>query len=172
MSFSQALAFTLKEEGGYVDDPMDHGGATNHGITQSAYDIYRLNNGLGPRSVRNIEDAETTDLYRNLYWIPARCGELETRLGICHFDWAVNHGVVGAVHTLQEALGVAPDGMFGSATAEVAACADAAKSVVRYLALRRAWYLARVKAQADQRRFLAGWLARVDRLQAYLEKLT
>jgi hypothetical protein len=31
--FESCLAFTLRQEGGYVDDPADPGGATNMGIT-------------------------------------------------------------------------------------------------------------------------------------------
>ena len=34
-----ALQFTLREEAGYVNNPRDHGGPTNHGITQTTYDI-------------------------------------------------------------------------------------------------------------------------------------
>ncbi len=32
--FEKALQFTLKWEGGYVDDPADPGGETNYGITE------------------------------------------------------------------------------------------------------------------------------------------
>jgi lysozyme family protein len=35
--FDACLAFTLREEGGYVDDPADIGGATNMGITLASY---------------------------------------------------------------------------------------------------------------------------------------
>jgi lysozyme family protein len=34
-SFAAALAFVLKHEGGYVDHPLDPGGATNRGITRT-----------------------------------------------------------------------------------------------------------------------------------------
>ncbi len=33
----KALAFTLKWEGGYVDNPLDMGGITNYGISQRHY---------------------------------------------------------------------------------------------------------------------------------------
>lgn len=171
MSFSQALAFTLKEEGGYADDPADHGGATNHGITQATYDTYRQHKGLPVRSVRDIEDHEIADIYQAMYWLPAHCGELETRLGICHFDWAVNHGVHGAVATLQQAIGVPPDGIFGPATRAALASKPPEQTVASYLAIRRRWYTDRVKAEPDQAKFLAGWLGRVDRLEHYLGNL-
>lgn len=39
--YSAALRQILKFEGGYVDDPVDPGGATNFGITQRTYDSWR-----------------------------------------------------------------------------------------------------------------------------------
>ena len=36
-NFDACLAFTLKEEGGYSDNPADPGGATNMGITLATY---------------------------------------------------------------------------------------------------------------------------------------
>lgn len=171
MSFAQALTFTLKEEGGYSDDAKDHGGATNHGVTQDVYDVYRRSRALPQRAVFDIGDGELADLYQHLFWQPAHCDELKTPLGICHFDWAVNHGVTGALRTLQGALGVRADGVFGPATRATADAAEPDAVVARYLGLRRAWYLAHANAEPDQARFLAGWLARVDRLQAYLETL-
>lgn len=169
MSFAQALAFTLKEEGGYVDDPRDRGGATNQGVTQATYDRYRRGKGLTPRDVRGMDSDEVADLYQSLFWSPAHCDALARPLSICHFDWAVNHGVPGALRTLQGALGVAADGVFGPDTQAAADAADPMPTVARYLGLRRAWYLAHVEAEPDQGKFLAGWLARIERLQTYLE---
>ena len=171
MSLAQALAFTLREEGGQVDDPADHGGATNRGVTQSTYDGSRRGLGFVLRDVREISARETEDIYQTLYWGPAHCDELEPRLGICHFDWAVNHGVVGAIQTLQRALAVSPDGIFGPGTRRAAASAEPMITITRYLAVRRAWYRDRVKDEPDQTRFLAGWLGRMERLEAYLETL-
>lgn len=171
MSLAQALAFTLKEEGGYVDDPDDHGGATNHGVTQGVYDSYRRGLGVAPGDIREMSAQETADIYRTVYWAPAHCEELEPRLGVCHFDWAVNHGVTGALQTLQLALALPADGVFGPATRAAVDFANAEAAIARYLAARRTWYLDRVKDEADQARFLDGWLGRVGRLQAYLETL-
>ena len=149
MSFQQALAFTLREEGGYVDKPLDHGGATCRGVTQHTYDIYRQGKALPAVSVAQIQDQEVQDIYREMYWGPARCDALPIALGVCHFDWAANHGVTGAEVTLKQS-GLDPQ---------------------RYNALRREWYRARVEAHPDQGAFLKGWLGRVDRLDAYVEEL-
>lgn len=171
MSLAQALAFTLKEEGGFVDDPADHGGATNRGVTQATYATYRHNKGLSLRSVGDIEDHEAADIYQAMYWVPAHCGELEAHLGICHFDWAVNHGVQGAMATLQQSLGVPADGVFGPVTRRALDSELPGQVVIRYLELRRRWYRDRAQAEPDQAKFLMGWLGRVERLDSYLENL-
>ncbi len=170
MSLELALAFTLNEEGGYVDEPDDRGGATNHGVTQKTYDAYRKTLNLAPRNVRDISHQEVAGLYQQLFWRPARCDALAAPLGVCHFDWAVNHGVPGAIRTLQGSLSVPVDGVFGPATCAAAGTAEPMPTVGRYLELRRTWYLSYVKADPKQAKFLPGWLARVERLRAYLEK--
>lgn len=170
MSFEQALAFTLKEEGGFVDNPADPGGATCRGVTQLTYNAYRSSRGEPYLAVAQISDAETQDIYRTRYWEPGHCADLSPKLGICHFDWSVNHGLTGALLTLQQAAGVKADGKFGAET--LAAVQRGGDGLYKnYDDLRRAWYLARVKARPDQRVFLKGWLGRVDRLDAYVEQL-
>ena len=150
MDFDNALDFTLREEGGYVDNPLDHGAATCHGITQRTYDAYCRARRVPAAPVAEIADVEVQDIYRTLYWAPARCDDLPTALGVCHFDWAVNHGVTGARATLNEC-----DGDWR-----------------RYNQLRRGWYEARAKAHPDQEEFLKGWLGRVDLLDTYAEGLS
>jgi lysozyme family protein len=171
MSLDAALAFTLKEEGGYVDDPDDSGGATNHGVTQDTYDHYRLNHGLQIKDVREIADHEVSDIYGSMYWLPAHCAELPPKLGICHFDWAVNHGVRGAIETLQTALYVTADGIFGAQTRAALEKEPEAETIKEYLDNRREWYRERVRHVPSQAKFLNGWLGRVDRLDKYLESL-
>src|SRR5579863_6145856 len=166
-----ALRFTLREEGGFVDDPADHGGATNHGVTQATYDAWRARQQLPQQDVRLISGAEVQGIYGQMYWIPGHCDALSPALSVCHLDWCVNHGVRGAIMTLQQALGITADGDFGPGTAAAVAAKDTGLFWQGYNTLRRDWYQARVKAEPDQARFLKGWLARVDRLDAYVEGL-
>lgn len=168
MSLEQALAFTLPAEGGFVDNPADHGGATNRGVTQRVYDQYRAGLHLPIQSVAQLSNSEVSDLYHTLYWNPAHCFALATRLGIAHMDWAVNHGVTGAIKTLQQACAVLPDGIFGPHTLDAINAQSETSIVNEYLLLRREWYQQRAKDHPDQAEFLAGWLKRVDQLAAYV----
>jgi lysozyme family protein len=171
MSFAQALAFVLKEEGGFVDNPADSGGATNHGITQAVYDDYRSTRKLPIQSVGLITDAETSDIYENNYWEPSRAQTMHEPLATCHMDWSVNHGIQGALKTLQAALNVTADGVWGPETASALATADTVETAQVYNSLRRQWYINRVAANPSQSVFIKGWLGRVDRLDAYCETL-
>jgi lysozyme family protein len=170
MAFDEALRFTLGEEGGYVDDSRDKGGATNRGVTQGVYDAWREAKAQPHEDVRLMDETELEDIYRERYWKPGHCGDLPARLGVVHFDWCVNHGVKGALMTLQQALGVTADGAWGPKTVAAAAMSPAAGDR-RYDMLRRQWYLKRVAEAPDQAVFLPGWLGRVDRLDKYVEGL-
>ena len=50
--FKKALAFVLKWEGGFVNDPDDKGGATNKGITQTTYNSYLKSKKQKTKSVK------------------------------------------------------------------------------------------------------------------------
>ena len=73
--FERALEFTLRWEGGKVDDPHDHGGRTNRGITQRTYDGWRSDHDLPARDVYLLEEDELQDIYRTLYWWVAKGGD-------------------------------------------------------------------------------------------------
>jgi lysozyme family protein len=171
VSFDAALKFTLSEEGGFVNNPNDSGGATNHGITQTTYNGYRDTKGLPHQDVQLITDAETRELYEQNYWETSKAQVMHTPLDVCHFDWSVNHGISGALKTLQAALGVPVDGIYGRETASALATCDSVETAQAYNTLRREWYRNRVIEKPSQAEFLKGWLARVDRLDAYCETL-
>lgn len=115
-SFAPSLAAVLKHEGGYVLNSHDPGGATCKGVTQFVYDDFRVNNGLPPQSVRNIEDDEVETLYRLRYWNPCRCDDLPKGVDYAVFDFAVNSGTNRAARMLQRACHVLEDGQIGPVT--------------------------------------------------------
>src|SRR5438045_2687647 len=66
-TFDACLAFTLREEGGYVDDPADPGGATNMGITLVTYRQWSENPNLGSAQVQDMTARTARAIYRSLY---------------------------------------------------------------------------------------------------------
>ncbi len=168
---SIALKFTLLWEGGFVNDPLDPGGATNKGITQSTYNTYRINQHLPTRNVADIEDREVHDIYYSMYWKPSQSELAVKPLAVVLFDTAVNFGVGGAIEFLQEALGISADGIFGPATRSTFLTNNNKTIAEKMVAGRIAYRHQRVNANPSQERFLQGWLNRDNDLKNYLAEL-
>lgn len=171
MSFETALAFTLGQEGGFSDNPRDHGGSTNMGITQRTLDAFNATHGLPKESVHDIDRDKAALVYQLNYWTPAHCAAMPDKLGMCVFDFAVNSGVHQALATLQTCLGTGPDGRWGPKTAALVSAIDRDAEtalVVSYLDARRDFLQDIVERNPGQHVFLTGWLRRVDALQAVI----
>lgn len=166
MSFTKALSLTLGLEGGFVDDPADRGGATNHGITQATYDNYRASLGISLQPVTNITDDEVERIYHDNYWMPGKCDALPEPIDAVHFDSCVNLGVSRAARLLQSAVGVAADGVIGPQTLAAVAAGDPGELASALCDKRAEFYQQIVQARPDQSRFLKGWLNRVQTVRA------
>lgn len=162
--FAACLPLILRYEGGYVNDPADHGGATNHGVTQRVYDAWRVSVGREPQSVRVILSDEVAAIYERDYWRAVGADRMPEPLDLACFDAAVNSGVKRSIVWLQRALRITDDGIAGPKTwgaiQEVPAVELARRCIAeRELSLRR---FAQAPGQA---KFLRGWLARTTDLR-------
>lgn len=171
IAFEKALHFTLGEEGGFADDPTDHGGRTMEGITQATDDSYRQSQGLTPIDVKDVTPDEVRVIYLKQFWIPAQCDDMSLPLAICHFDWAVQHDVKRAIENLQQTMNLHIDGIYGINTRKALAILDHDDLWKEYNQNRREHYKAIVANNPTQQKFIKGWLGRVDRLDAYVENL-
>jgi len=158
--FDEALAHVLQMEGGFTDDPYDPGGPTNRGITLAVYADWK---GVPAdaaliEDLKRIPDATVRAIYAARYWTPAACADFAPALAFFHFDAAVNHGVVGAIRLLQQAVGTDVDGEVGPLTFAAVARRPLEGTLNAYADARRARY----RALPHFWRFGRGWLARVD----------
>jgi Glycosyl hydrolase 108/Peptidase_C39 like family/Predicted Peptidoglycan domain len=170
--FQKALAFTLKWEGGKVDNPHDPGGRTNRGITQSTYERYLRRKKQVIKDVYHMADAEMAEIYETDYWNPVRCEQMVPSLAVSMFDTAVNFGVGGAVLFLQEALGLShPDGVFGPKTQAAVKANNAVETALKICQGRIAYRHQRVTENPSQQIFLQGWLNRDQSLFAFIQGL-
>lgn len=165
--FSQILRFIHRWEGGYVNDPADRGGATHMGVTQRTYDTWRTKNGKRPQPVRNISQQEVEDIFREDYWRAAHCDELVWPLNLAVADTAFNSGPSRAIKLLQQAVGAAPDGIFGPGTLAKVQGANTQEAFHAFVELRRTFFRNIVKHDPSQQKFLNGWLKRADSLERY-----
>ena len=160
-AFDTCLAFTLRAEGGYVDDPADPGGATNMGITLATFRQWSDDAELGPAQVQDMTERTARAIYRSLYWNPLRADALPAGVDLSVFDMGVNAGIWGSARLLQRAIGFTGDevdGCIGPETLGTAATCDP-RALVNDLADRQAAYY---RSLAEFPTFGAGWLNRAD----------
>jgi lysozyme family protein len=163
-NFEKSLQFVLQHEGGFVNSPRDPGGATNKGVTQAVYDKWRASHALPPQSVRNIDDAEVTAIYFNLYWNAVHADDLPSGVDYAAFDFCVNSGpheadvtLQRAIHALQDASDVTIDGVIGPRTIAALSQADP-RRIINEICSER---LAFMQEHCDWADFGHGWEARV-----------
>ena len=145
----------------FTDNPKDHGGATWSGVTQGAYDHWRLMHDLPEGDVCDATDIEINDIYLYQYWQPVRGDDLPTGLDILVFDIAVNQGVVSAAKLLQRQLpGVKVDGHIGLVTlnaARLVVATQGAHALIYKVHKARLAFWRRLKTWVT---FGKGWTAR------------
>lgn len=90
-NFEPALSFTLKEEGGYVNNPRDPGGPTNMGITQATLS-HELGRHASVADVKAITRATAASIYRKKFWSTIDGDKLEPGVDLMLFDICVNSG--------------------------------------------------------------------------------
>ena len=156
-NYEACLNFVLEREGGFVDDPVDRGGATNFGITQRVFTEWLARQRQSPASVRDITSSEVEAIYRANYWNLVRGDELAAPLDLVMFDCAVQHGVGRAIKFLQAAVMVEADGVFGPVTMRVTQDSPAVLVAARVMQTRKEFYAKIIANDPTQKRFQNGW---------------
>ena len=170
-SFTKALNLTLQHEGGFVFDPIDHGGATSYGISEGV----ALAHGY-EGDMRDLPLSLAEEIYRKSYWNKLNLDYIAAHyepLAILLFDVGVNQGVMTAAKFLQEAINVVKDGaniivdgIIGNSTLlelKNITRIDERIGLLKMIEIQRgARYLAICKNDPSQEKFIFGWLKRVN----------
>ena len=158
-AFQDAVRRTLKWEGGYVDDPVDRGGATRYGITGHTLARYVIISGRNLR-MEDLDHFEVLAIYHLLYWRRGHIWRMPEWSQAFMFDWMVHSGIHLATKLMQQVVGVVDDGWLGPKTLH--AMRQEAGSVNK-LAIRRMRHLCGiVQHDPTQSRFIKGWWRRVS----------
>lgn len=153
--FDTAVAITLKNEGGYVNNPNDKGGATNMGITQRD---------MPDIDIQNLTVDQAKQYYREHFWQSLYDSITDQQAANKLFDMGVLFGVGTAVRLLQSSLALTQTRIFDSDTLMVVNTYSnpAFPLLDKYktrLKIHVRWI---VKQNPSQSVFLDGWLKRVD----------
>ena len=171
----QLIDDVIEREGDYSNHPADRGGSTRWGVTEA---VARRQGYMA--DMRRLPQSDAAAIYRRLYWIAPRFGEVAVRapkLAGELFDTGINMGTGTATGFLQRALNalnrgakdyadLVVDRHVGGAT--LAALdgfftqrGPAGESVLLKAveALQGAHYLRLAETRPSQEAFLYGWLA-------------
>ena len=176
-AYAVALALTLAHEGGFVNNPLDHGKATNFGISMATLSAWRTSHGKPEATVDDVKAltvAEVSDIYKALYWDKIGGDQLASGgVAAALFDTAVLNGVgtaAKAAQTIANLLGNSPpltvDGCLGARSIAAINACDPRKFVLQLIDLLLARYVSIVTADATQMAFLSGWSKRAASLTA------
>lgn len=182
-----ALPRVLANEGGYSNDPSDHGGETYRGISRKNFpswdgwsDIDIKKTSMSGKTLDNalLIDRKTQEnvakFYLEHFWEPLRLSEIDSQeVANCVFDWAVNAGHSKAISHLQIACNklnrglpdMPVDGRIGPVTIKAANGLHNSgddKYIVKIInILRGAFYILLMDKSPNQERFARGWMNRV-----------
>ena len=99
-----AMGWYGLSEGGYVNDPDDTGGPTNHGVTERVWHAYQRSIGVEPSDVRGCTQAVANLIFAQQYHQPVWFDRLPSGLDYTMGDFSINSGPSRAVMTLQQSL--------------------------------------------------------------------
>ncbi len=155
-AFDRAVSRLLRDEGGYVLNPADPGGATRYGIAQRDYPEL---------DIRALTREQAIAIYYRDWWLRYDYADLDAPIGAKLFDLAVNMGPDHAGRCLQRALRacgrpLADDGVVGPATRAAARAVDPAALLAAFRSEAAGHYRALAAADRVDDEFLRGWLNR------------
>ena len=165
-NFNDIIKEILQAEGGFVHDPDDLGGATNHGVTQKSFSDF-LGREATVDEIRNMSVDDAKECYKKDFWIPAKIDRLPDNLKHIYFDMVVNMGrknagkiIQQAVNTKKGSLVLEVDGIVGSGT-----LAHVNDLTLQDVLVERAMFFAnncfdgsRFAKRTRQNKFLRGWI--------------
>ncbi|MBA8838532.1 glycoside hydrolase family 108 protein [Ochrobactrum sp. RH2CCR150] len=160
-NFAAVMPYIFQEEGGYVDNPADPGGATNMGITIGNLAAWAGHSETA-QDVKNLAKDTATEIYRKQYWDKIDGDSLPSGVDYAMLDFAVNSGPSHAIKMLQQILGILQDGFLGPATFAALSARPPQDIIDRLCDERSAW----LRGLAAAASFGKGWQARVERVRS------
>nr|DAZ23983.1 MAG TPA: Lysozyme [Caudoviricetes sp.] len=157
--------FILQWEGGFVDDPLDRGGATNKGITIGTFRSF-YGKDATVEQLKNITDEQWMHIFKSGYWDPWKADEITSQsIANIVVDWAWASGTGTSIKQVQRLLGVESDGIVGPKTLSAINYADQRTLFAEIHAARLKFVDNIVQRDPTQVRFLKGWKNRINNIK-------
>lgn len=175
--FNKSIPVILEHEGGYVNDPVDAGGATNYGISlrflKQAGDLdlgdVDDDGDIDVDDIKQLSPDQAAEIYKRHFWDKYRYGVLPQDLATKVFDLSVNMGPRQAHKLLQRScrsvgITLTDDGIIGPRTLGAIDTINNAGRANELLAALRSeaagFYRVLVAQKPIYQKFIRGWLNR------------
>lgn len=156
------VPFLLKFEGGVVDDPADAGGFTNKGVTLKTYKAV-FGQDKTKEDLVNITDEEWGHIFKIYYWDKLKADHIDSQsVANIIVDWGFNAGVETVAKKVQAIVGAKVDGCIGNQTISLINLCDPRDLFDQIKESRIRFYKSIVERNPSQKKFLKGWLNRVE----------
>ena len=160
-NFKKTIEYIFSEEGGFVDNPRDPGGATNMGITLNTLSAWR-GHPVSPQDVRELTPTDASKIYQQQFWNKIDGDNLPSGVDYAVFDFAVNSGPGRAAKMLQATANQHEDGVIGAQTIAAISSRSPVEIINALCDARASW----LKGLSTASTFGKGWLARVERVRS------
>lgn len=159
-------AFNRAKKTGWSNDPLDNGGATMIGVTIGTYRSYCRYKGKKIPTVtdlKNITYKEWRDIIHCMYWSKWKADLInDQKVANMIVDWVWVSGQGIGIKRVQKILGVTVDGIVGPKTIAAINMIDPNVLVKKVYDGRAAHFNAIVKAKPSQKKWLKGWMNRIN----------
>lgn len=180
-AFIQAVETVLKHEGGYVNDPVDPGGATNYGVSLrflakvGEHDLdgdgikagdFDMDGDVDIDDIRAMTEQDAMKIYHLHWWDRYSYGDLPAGIAGKLLDTSVNMGAPQAHKLVQRACracGVSDlveDGIIGPMTRQVIAGCDQWGLMTSMRSEQAGFYRALIVKTPKFEKYRTGWLRR------------
>ena len=162
--------FLLSWEGGYNKVNGDRGGATNKGVTLATWRKYGYDKNedhvINERDVMMLTEYDAIYvILKPVYWDKWQADQIKSQaIANLVVDWYWNSGAYG-IKLPQKILGVSIDGQVGPKTIAAINNYPDQRNLFEKLWRERKAYFERLAQNPTQRKFLAGWLNRLNGIQ-------
>lgn len=170
--YTKAIRVVLEHEGGFVNDPVDPGGATNYGISlrwlskQGLLGDFDHDGDVDVDDIRKMTRERAVELYYKEWWLKYGYYQLvHDDLATKVFDLAVNMGAKQSGKLLQRAIAqfdskIEIDGVVGPKTI-IAANKIMGESLVVVLRMEAMeFYASLIKKNPEFEKYRRGWTRR------------
>lgn len=170
MNYLIAIRKVILAEGRdkYTNDPDDSGGPTKYGVTLKTLSEFRKRKCTAD-DVKNLTESEAIQIYKVLFWDKVKGDQISSfNIAYTLFNFAVNSGVGTSVSLAQKVLGLTRDSVIGSKTVSAINATNDQTFLSNFLAEAKIYYQDLAARREKDKKFLKGWLNRVDHIADFV----